>query len=97
MLDIEARFWELCDRSTRHDEAYSRKLGDDSVSPEEARLEARASEQAMVEMIRLVEENPDHRRRLCAAFPSWCCGSGRRRTCWWPFACGGFGSRRSRS
>src|SRR5262249_27111634 len=26
--DVEARFWELCDRATRHDDAYRLKLGD---------------------------------------------------------------------
>jgi hypothetical protein len=56
MLDVETRFWELCDLATRHDEAYFRKFTDESVPAEEAR----ASEQAMVEIIRLVEENPEH-------------------------------------
>ena len=49
--DIESRFWELCERATRNDEANYRKLVDDSVSPDEVHLEAQASEQAMVEII----------------------------------------------
>ena len=68
MLDIEARFWELCDRATRHDEAHYRKLTDDSVSPDEAYLEARASEQAMVEIIKLVEANPEYRPTFVRCF-----------------------------
>ncbi len=42
MSDVEACFWELCDCANEHDTAYSRKLGDDSVSPDEAHLEAQA-------------------------------------------------------
>jgi hypothetical protein len=66
--DIEARFWELCERASQHDEAYSRKLNDDSVSPDDAHLEARASEQAMVEIISLVEANPDHHAMFVRCF-----------------------------
>ena len=68
MLDIESQFWELCDRTTRHDEAYSQKLGDDSVSPNEAYLDAQASERAMVEIIKLVEANPEHRPTFVRCF-----------------------------
>ena len=68
MLDVEARFWELCDRATRHDEAHCRKLSNDAVSPDEAHMEARASEEAMVEIIRLVESNPEHRPTFVRCF-----------------------------
>ena len=36
IMDIEGRFWELCDKATRHDEAHFRKVCDDSVSADEA-------------------------------------------------------------
>jgi hypothetical protein len=68
VLDVEARFWELCDRATRHHEASGRKLAEDSVSPDEVHLEAQASEQAMVEIIRLVEANPEHRSTFVRCF-----------------------------
>jgi hypothetical protein len=61
IMDIEARFWELCDRATRHDDAAYRKLCDDSAAPEEAEREARVSEHAMVAIIHLVENHPEHR------------------------------------
>lgn len=68
MMDIEARFWDLCDTATRHDESRYRKLCDDSVSPDEVALEARASEQAMVEIIDLVEKQPEHRPTFVRCF-----------------------------
>jgi hypothetical protein len=68
VLDIESQFWGLCDRATRHDEEYSRKLGDDNVSPDDAHLEGQASEQAMVEIIKLVEANPDRRSTFVRCF-----------------------------
>src|SRR5438445_260445 len=67
-MDIEGRFWELCDKATRHDEAHFRKVCDDSVSADEAELEARASEQAMVEIIDLVEKHPEHRPTFVRCF-----------------------------
>jgi len=66
--NVQARFWDLCDRATRHDEAYSRKLGEGCVSPDEAHLEAQAPEQAMVEIIGHVEENPEHRPTFVRCF-----------------------------
>src|SRR5687767_12589042 len=68
IMDIEAWFWDLCDRATKHDEARSRKLCDDSVSPDEVELEARASEQAMVEIIDLVRKHPEHRPTFVRCF-----------------------------
>jgi hypothetical protein len=68
MLDLEARFWELCGRATRHDEQYSRKMADDSVSPGEAYREAQASERAMAEIIELVQANPEHRPTFVRCF-----------------------------
>lgn len=67
-MDIEARFWELCDRATRHDDAHYRKLVDNSVSPDEAHAESQASERAMVEIIKLVEANPEHRATFVRCF-----------------------------
>jgi hypothetical protein len=66
--DIEPRFWELCDRAMRHDDIHHRKLCDDSVSPEAAHVEAQASEQAMVEIIKLVEAHPEHRQTFVRCF-----------------------------
>ena len=66
--DIEVLFWDLCERATRHDDAYSRKMIDDSIPVEDVRLEARESERAMVEIIRLVEENPEHRSTFVRCF-----------------------------
>jgi len=66
--DIEVQFWQLCDRATRHDEASSRIYRDDSVSPDEAHLEAQASEQAMIEIIKFVEANPEHRETFVRCF-----------------------------
>jgi hypothetical protein len=66
--DVEARFWELCDQATGHDDAYRLKLNDDSVSPDEAHLEAQASEKAMVEIIELVESHPKHREIFVRCF-----------------------------
>jgi hypothetical protein len=60
-MDIETRFWELCDAPTRYDESRYRKLCDDSISPDEVQQEARASERAMVEIIDLVEKHPEQR------------------------------------
>lgn len=68
MEDIEAQFWQLCDRASRHEDAHYRKLGDDSVSPDEAHSEAQAWEQAMVEIIGLVEANPEHRSTFVGCF-----------------------------
>jgi hypothetical protein len=68
MSDIEARFWDLCDLATKHDDAHFRKLVDDSVSPDEAHAEAHALEQAMVEIIRLVEASPEHRSTFVRCF-----------------------------
>ena len=68
MLDIEAQFWELCDRATQHADAHYRKLTDDAVSPDEAHMEAQASEQAMVEIIKLVEANADDRETFVRCF-----------------------------
>lgn len=68
MSDVEARFWELCDRAKCHDDAHCWKLGDDSVSSDEAHAEARACEQAMVEIIQLVESNPEGRETFVRCF-----------------------------
>lgn len=68
MTVVEARFWELCDRAARHDDAHRLKLGDDSMSPDEAHLEAQASEKAMVEIIKLVESHPEHRETFVRCF-----------------------------
>ena len=68
MPDIEAQFWELCDRASQHEVAGSRKLNDDSVSPDEAHVEAQASEQAMVEIIKLVEAHPEYRATFVRCF-----------------------------
>jgi hypothetical protein len=67
-MDIETRFWELCDRATRHYEAHNRKLSDDCVPLDELEQEARASEQAMVEIIDLVEKHPEHRPTFVFCF-----------------------------
>lgn len=61
MDEIEIRFWELCEEANRRDESCHRKLCDDSVLADEVELEARAAERAMVEIIDLVEKNPEHR------------------------------------
>ena len=68
MVEVEARFWELCDIASRHDESRHRKLCDESVSPDEAELEARACEQAMVDIIGLVEKHPEHRWTFVRCF-----------------------------
>jgi hypothetical protein len=66
--DIEAQFWELCDRATRHDEAHFRKSGDHSVSNDEVCAEYQAYERAMVEIVDLVEANPEHRETFVRCF-----------------------------
>lgn len=66
MQDIEAQFWELCDRASQHDEADYRKLVDGGA--DEAHLEAQASERAMVKIIELVEANPQHRATFVRCF-----------------------------
>jgi hypothetical protein len=43
-------------------------LCDDSVSPGELELEARVSEQAMVEIINLVKKHPEHRSTFVRCF-----------------------------
>ena len=68
MTDIEARFWELCGQALRHEDAHYRILEDDSESPDEAHSEIQASEQAMVEIIELVEANPDYRSTFLRCF-----------------------------
>jgi len=68
VLEVETRFWKLCDRATWHDEEYKRRSGDESVSTDEAHLEAKATEQAMVEIIKLVEANPEHRSTFVRCF-----------------------------
>jgi hypothetical protein len=68
VLNIEARFWELCDKATRHDAEHYRKLCDDSISSDEAHREARESERAMVEIIRLVEAIPERRLTFVDCF-----------------------------
>jgi hypothetical protein len=66
--DIEAQFWELCDKANCHDESHYRKLCDNNASADEVEFEARASERAMVEIIDLVEKNPAHRPAFVRCF-----------------------------
>lgn len=68
MSDVEAQFWELCDRATRHCDARYRKSGDPNVSDDEVHAEYRAYERAMVEIIELVEANPEHRQTFVRCF-----------------------------
>src|SRR4029453_9500327 len=68
MLNVEGSFWDLCDRAHRHAEAASRMYRDDSVSPDDAHLETQASERAMIEIIELVEANPEHRDTFVRCF-----------------------------
>lgn len=51
-MDVEAEFWRLCDEATRLDDQE----------------DARAAERAMVAMIRLVEEHPEHRATFVRCF-----------------------------
>jgi hypothetical protein len=66
--DAEARFWELCDRATRHDEAHLRKLHRENAPDDEVIAEAEAFEQSMVEIIEFVEANPEHRETFVRCF-----------------------------
>jgi hypothetical protein len=68
MSGIEAEFWELCDRATRHDDAHFRKLHREDASDDEVDAEAQASVRAMVEVVRFVEVNPDHRDTFVRCF-----------------------------
>jgi hypothetical protein len=67
-MDIEAQFWALCDEANERDTAGYQKLCDDSGSPDAVEAERRASEQAMVEIIDLVERHPEHRSTFARCF-----------------------------
>ncbi|MGL6074530.1 MAG: hypothetical protein ACRC8S_10250 [Fimbriiglobus sp.] len=67
-LEVEVRFWELCDRATQHDEAHCRKAHRENAPDEEVFAEAQAFEQSMVEIIWFVEANPEHRKTFVRCF-----------------------------
>lgn len=66
--EIESHFWELCDDATYFEESGMEKYSNDTVSPDEAELDMRASEQAMVGIIELVETHPEHRSVFVRCF-----------------------------
>ncbi|HJZ89691.1 MAG TPA: hypothetical protein VKE40_02390 [Gemmataceae bacterium] len=68
MANAEARFWELCDRATWHDEARFRKAHRENASDDEVIVEAEAFERSMVEIIKFVEANPEHRETFVRCF-----------------------------
>ncbi|HEY1188390.1 MAG TPA: hypothetical protein VGE74_12130, partial [Gemmata sp.] len=68
MGNAEARFWELCDQATRHDEAHFRKAHRENAPDDEVLAEAEAFERSMVEIIQFVEANPEHRETFARCF-----------------------------
>jgi hypothetical protein len=66
--DAEARFWELCDRATRHDDACFRKAHRENAPDDEVIAEAEAFERSMVEIIEFVEANPERRETFVRCF-----------------------------
>jgi hypothetical protein len=63
-MDVEARFWELCDEATRLEKAN----WDASRLDEGVASDGRSYERPMVEIIELVERHPEHRDLFVRCF-----------------------------
>ena len=63
-MDAEARFWELCDEVNRLDQAN----WEASRLDVEVASDCRSYERPMVEIIELVEANPEHREAFVRCF-----------------------------
>lgn len=68
MANMEAHFWDLCDRATRYNDAHFQKAYRENASDDEVIAEAEAFEQSMVEIIKFVEANPEHRETFVRCF-----------------------------
>ena len=68
MSNAEARFWELCERATWHDEARFQKAHRENAPDDEVIAEAKAFERSMVEIIKFVGANPEHRETFVRCF-----------------------------
>jgi hypothetical protein len=63
-MDVEARFWELCDEATRLEKAN----WDASRLDDEVALDCRSYERPMVEIIELVEQHAERRDLFVRCF-----------------------------
>jgi hypothetical protein len=63
-MDVEARFWELCDEANRLQNANRSA----SRLREEVALDCRSYEQPMIEIIELVEHHPEYRDLFVRCF-----------------------------
>ena len=68
MSSVEAQFWELCDRATRHDDTHFWKAHRENAPDEGVEAEAEALERSMVGIIELVEANLEHRDTFVRCF-----------------------------